>query len=75
MPASDRARAGHDTLTAQIEGLVSGDDWARFLAVVARFHKYSTGTRRIGSARIGSGIRSYHGAVAMGRRLASEVDW
>jgi hypothetical protein len=42
MPAStDRVRALHDRLTAQVEALVSGDDWARFLTVASRFHAYS----------------------------------
>ena len=42
MPANaDKVRALHDSLTAQVEALVSGDDWARFLAVAARFHSYS----------------------------------
>jgi hypothetical protein len=42
MPAStDRVRALHDRLAAQVEALVSGEDWARFLTVASRFHAYS----------------------------------
>ncbi len=42
MPANnDKILALHDRLTAQIEALVSGADWARFLTVAARFHGYS----------------------------------
>ena len=42
MPANtDKVRQLHDRLTAQVEALVSGEDWARFLAVASRFHTYS----------------------------------
>ncbi len=42
MPANaDKIRQLHDSLTAQVEALVSGDDWARFLTVASRFHTYS----------------------------------
>ncbi len=42
MPANaDKVRQLHDSLTAQVEALVSGDDWARFLTVASRFHTYS----------------------------------
>ena len=42
MPANaDKVRQLHDTLTAQVEALVSGEDWARFLTVASRFHTYS----------------------------------
>ncbi|MGI8777661.1 MAG: ArdC family protein [Acidimicrobiales bacterium] len=42
MPANaDKIRQLHDNLTAQVEALVSGDDWARFLTVASRFHTYS----------------------------------
>ena len=42
MPSTtDKVRALHDRLTAQIEALVTGADWARFLAVASRFHSYS----------------------------------
>ena len=42
MPSNaDKVRALHDRLTAQVEALVTGDDWARFLAVASRFHSYS----------------------------------
>lgn len=42
MPTNnDKISALHDRLIAQIEALVSGADWARFLAVAARFHSYS----------------------------------
>jgi len=47
MPANaDKVRQLHDSLTAQVEALVSGDDWARFLTVASRFHTYKTGTGR-----------------------------
>ena len=38
---TDKVRALHDRLTAQVEALVTGEDWARFLAVASRFHSYS----------------------------------
>jgi len=42
MPVTaDKVRQLHDTLTAQVEALVSGEDWARFLTVASRFHSYS----------------------------------
>jgi hypothetical protein len=42
MPStSDKVSALHDRLTAELEALVTGDDWARFLTVAARFHSYS----------------------------------
>jgi hypothetical protein len=42
MPANpDRVRQLHDRLIAQVEALVSGEDWARFLGAAARFHRYS----------------------------------
>jgi hypothetical protein len=42
MPTStERVRALHDRLTAQVEALVSGEDWRRFLTASARFHTYS----------------------------------
>lgn len=40
---TDRVRALHDRLAAEVEALVTGEDWARFLSVAARFHSYSTG--------------------------------
>ena len=42
MPANaERVRALHDRLAAQVEALVTGGDWARFLTVASRFHTYS----------------------------------
>jgi hypothetical protein len=42
MPVNaDKVRQLHDSLTAQVEALVSGEDWARFLTVASRFHNYS----------------------------------
>ena len=42
MPStSDKVLALHEQLTTQIEALVTGDDWAAFLAVASRFHAYS----------------------------------
>ena len=38
---TDKVRALHDRLTAEVEALVTGEDWARFLRVAARFHSYS----------------------------------
>ncbi len=47
MPVNaDKVRQLHDSLTAQVEALVSGEDWARFLTVASRFHRYRAGTRR-----------------------------
>ncbi len=43
---TDKVRALHDRLTAEVEALVTGEDWARFLSVAARFHSYSTGAGR-----------------------------
>jgi len=48
-PAADPAaaeaklQAAHDTLTALVEGLQSGEDWRRALETAARFHRYSFG--------------------------------
>jgi hypothetical protein len=41
MAANDRLAALHDRLTAQVEDLVDSDRWKQFLAVAARFHRYS----------------------------------
>ncbi len=42
MPVNaDKVRQLHDSLTAQVEALVTGEDWARFLTVASRFHRYS----------------------------------
>jgi len=42
MPVNaDKVRQLHDSLTAQVEALVSGEDWARFLTVASKFHQYS----------------------------------
>ena len=38
---ADKVRALHDRLVAQVEALVTGEDWARYLSVAARFHTYS----------------------------------
>lgn len=43
---ADKVRELHERLVAQVEALVTGEDWARYLSVAARFHSYSTGTRR-----------------------------
>lgn len=43
MADNDKVRELHDRLLAQVEALVEGDDWRRFLAVAARFHRYRTG--------------------------------
>lgn len=37
----DKVRELHDRLIAQVEALVTGEDWARYLSVAARFHSYS----------------------------------
>ncbi|HTW97700.1 MAG TPA: ArdC-like ssDNA-binding domain-containing protein [Acidimicrobiales bacterium] len=37
----DRLTEVHEQLTAAVEALVSGEDWASMLAVAARFHRYS----------------------------------
>ena len=42
MPTTtQRVRALHDRLAAEVEALVSGEDWRRFLTASARFHTYS----------------------------------
>ena len=41
MPANDKLTALHDRLTLQVEALVDSQDWQAFLAVAARFHRYS----------------------------------
>ncbi len=38
---ADKVAALHDRLAAQVEALVTGEDWARFLTVASRFHRYS----------------------------------
>ena len=40
-PRGDRLTEAHVLLTAAVEQLVSGEDWARMLAFGARFHQYS----------------------------------
>src|SRR5436853_4113926 len=41
MPATDNLRALHDRLRTQVEALVDSDQWRSFLALAARFHRYS----------------------------------
>ena len=38
---ADKVRELHDRLVAQVKALVTGEDWARYLSVAARFHSYS----------------------------------
>lgn len=38
---ADKVRELHDRLIAQVDALVSGEDWARYLSMAARFHSYS----------------------------------
>ncbi len=38
---ADKVRELHDRLVAQVEALVTGEDWARYLSMAARFHSYS----------------------------------
>jgi len=38
---ADKVVALHDRLAAQVEALVTGEDWARYLTVASRFHRYS----------------------------------
>jgi hypothetical protein len=38
---ADKVRELHDRLIAQVEALVTGEDWVRYLTVAARFHSYS----------------------------------
>jgi len=65
MPVNaDKVRQLHDSLTAQVEALVSGEDWARFLTVASRFHTYSPNNvllimaQRPGATRV-AGYRSW----------------
>ena len=51
MPANDKLAALHDRLSAQVEALVDSQDWRAFLAVAARFHRYSTGASGISEVR------------------------
>ena len=41
MPNTDKVRELHDQLLAGVEALVDSDRWRQFLAVTARFHRYS----------------------------------
>ena len=38
---ADKVRELHERLIGQVEALVTGEDWARYLSVAARFHSYS----------------------------------
>ncbi len=40
---TDKLEELHHRLTAQVEALVSGDDWKAMLDVAARLHRYRTG--------------------------------
>lgn len=40
-PGEDPLVAAHERLTAAVERLVSGEDWAAMLAVASRLHRYS----------------------------------
>lgn len=43
MTITDKAKAAHDRLGAEVERLETSDDWQNALAVAARFHDYSFG--------------------------------
>jgi hypothetical protein len=72
---ADRVRELHDRLVAQVEALVTGEDWARYLSVAARFHSYSANNlwlilaQRPDLASTGDRVAGYQTWKRLGRQV------
>lgn len=70
-----KVRALHDRLVAQVEALVTGEDWARYLSVAARFHSYSPNNlwlilaQRPDLATTGGRVAGFHTWRRLGRSV------
>ena len=73
---ADKVRELHDRLVAQVEALVSGEDWARYLSVAARFHSYSANNlwlilaQRPDLATEGGRVAGYQSWKRLGRHVS-----
>jgi hypothetical protein len=72
---ADKVRELHDRLVAQVEALVTGEDWARYLSVAARFHSYSANNlwlilaQRPDLATTGDRVAGYQTWKRLGRQV------
>jgi hypothetical protein len=68
---TDKVRSLHDRLLAQVEALVTGDDWTRFLTVAARFHTYSPNNVWLILAQRpdANRVAGYHSWQGLGRQV------
>jgi antirestriction protein ArdC len=67
----DRLRELHDQLETAVANLVTGDDWARMLAVAARFHHYSPANVMLilGQRPDATRVAGYRGWQSLGRQV------
>ncbi len=72
---ADKVRELHDRLVAQVEALVTGEDWARYLSVAAQFHSYSANNlwlilaQRPDLATTGDRVAGYQTWKRLGRQV------
>ena len=72
---ADKVRELHDRLVAQVEALVTGEDWARYLRMAARFHSYSASNlwlmlaQRPDLATTGDRVAGYQTWKRLGRQV------
>ncbi|HVE47717.1 MAG TPA: ArdC family protein, partial [Acidimicrobiales bacterium] len=72
---ADKVRELHERLVAQVEALVTGEDWARYLSVAARFHSYSANNlwlilaQRPDLATTGGRVAGYQTWKRLGRQV------
>ena len=72
---ADKVRELHDRLIAQVEALVTGEDWARYLSMAARFHSYSASNlwlmlaQRPDLATTGDRVAGYQTWKRLGRHV------
>ena len=72
---ADKVQELHDRLVAQVEALVTGEDWARYLSVAARFHSYSANNlwlilaQKPDLATTGDRVAGYQAWKRLGRQV------
>jgi len=67
----DKVAAVHDQLVAQMEKLVTSEDWMAYLAIAARFHSYSSNNCMLIFAQLPEATRvaSYTTWKSLGRNV------
>ena len=68
---TDKLEALHQRLTAQVEGLISGEDWKAMLSVASRFYRYSARNIFLIQAQFPTATRvaGYRRWVSLGRHV------